>query len=287
MDCEYDDGCSVTSGEVKEILQGLSAPYRKNGNLQSSPPKASIQERRGYQPDELEQNINSMSSWHFDLGPLKAATKKVEDSQLSTSRNSYLRHTLTSTSSFGDDDDDDSDASMAFISQEMEEASAALMTLTKRNMDQSYSVCGSGVIHSSNHSSNSAPYLPATNADSLHERRAARAERLEKVRKRIAREKEDAEQRKLEAQRRANELFMSEAARRQRLYEWYCRLGRPNRKQMKKHIKDLKATSSSKHKLSEYDIDLLPWNSKGSLVNRSKLERLGVTTSHLGVRATI
>ncbi|KAL7577857.1 hypothetical protein ACA910_010603 [Epithemia clementina (nom. ined.)] len=283
---QSDDVSSVQSMEVAEMLRGLSAPYGQGRSNQGrhcsapalvkksmEPPAANV---GGYETDELDKSSNSVSSWHFDLGPLKQIIKDVENSPLPTNKQAQqaiskaATATTAETLSMGDCDDDEDDDDLSSISQEMLEARMALMNMTRRTFDQSHATFNSSV----NHFNNSAPNSPMKNSELLKERRAARAARMEKVRQRIAREREDAKQRKLQEEQRAKELFMSEEARRQRIYEWYCRLGMPNRKELKKKIKSM---DGGEQKLTEQDVDLLPWNFNGSLLNISKLHKLGVT----------
>eukprot|EP00527_Entomoneis_sp_CCMP2396_P008609 CAMPEP_0198154628 /NCGR_PEP_ID=MMETSP1443-20131203/68697_1 /TAXON_ID=186043 /ORGANISM="Entomoneis sp., Strain CCMP2396" /LENGTH=445 /DNA_ID=CAMNT_0043821315 /DNA_START=147 /DNA_END=1482 /DNA_ORIENTATION=+ len=86
----------------------------------------------------------------------------------------------------------------------------------------------------------------------VEQRRAARNARLEKVRQRIAREKEEELQRKRDIEERKKQLTMTDEARRERAYEWYLRCGMLSRKEMKKRLSTMAG-------ISDKDIDLLPW----------------------------
>ena len=285
-----DDVSSVQSVEVAEMLRGLSAPYCK-GNPNMSPPRSPRRAARqqvqippqtpssvgGYEPEELS-NHDSSSSWHFDLGPLKemlAANNLEKSPPRVTKPIPPATSTAAETLSVGEEDDEDYD--LGSISQDMLVTKATALlnnnTMTRRNFDQSHATFNSSV----NHWNNSAPNSPIKTSELLDERRAARAQRMERVRQRIAREKEEAKQRKLDEEKRAQELFMSDDKRRQRMYEWYCRLGMPNRKELKKRVKAMKGDGPNK--IAVQDVDLLPWNFSGSMVNTSKLHKLGISAA--------
>ena len=98
----------------------------------------------------------------------------------------------------------------------------------------------------------------------IEKRKAERAARLERAKLRIDGEKE-AERKK---QADANKVDMSEEARKQRAYAWYSRCGHPAKKEL---IKRVKAMGSKGCDISVADIDLLPWNFNGTMVNASRM----------------
>ena len=100
----------------------------------------------------------------------------------------------------------------------------------------------------------------------MEERRKQRAERIQKVRERIAREEEEERTRKQEEASQQAALEMSEERRRERAYEWYLRSGMLSRNELKKRV-----VKDKDFRLVPEDIDLLPWNFNGSLVNASKM----------------
>lgn len=106
----------------------------------------------------------------------------------------------------------------------------------------------------------------------LEKRRRQRAERMQKVRERIAKEKEEEERNKQEEAKRQAGLAMSEEGRRERAYEWYLRSGMLNRTELKKRIAHASKTGEgASMQLNAEDIDLLPWNFNGTMINVSRL----------------
>lgn len=108
----------------------------------------------------------------------------------------------------------------------------------------------------------------------LERRKQERADRLARARERIARDKrtfqarEEEEAKKMkEKQTKKKEYDMSEDARRDRVYKWYGRCGQPNRKTLEKKIASLK----HKEGVSPDDVELLPWNFNGTMVNVSQM----------------
>jgi hypothetical protein len=117
----------------------------------------------------------------------------------------------------------------------------------------------------------------------LAQRKQDRAVRLARARQRIEKEKalakkqeEEENIRRAQREAKANkpaELDMSEAARRDRAYQWYSRCGQPNRKELKRRIASMKKSDAG---VSTADVDLLPWNFNGSLINVSKMISLSL-----------
>ena len=105
--------------------------------------------------------------------------------------------------------------------------------------------------------------------------RDKREMRLAKVRDRL-RAQEDAKEAEEEAkkikeleQKMNGNLDMSEDARRERAYSWYTRMAMPKRDEMKERVTTMHRTSG----VTEEDIDLMPWNAKGTMVNVGKMQR--------------
>jgi hypothetical protein len=65
-------------------------------------------------------------------------------------------------------------------------------------------------------------------------------------------------------------LDMSDDARRERCYSWYTRMAMPSREDMKTRLKDMPSSTTG---VTPDDVDLLPWNDKGSIVNVGKMQR--------------
>lgn len=110
-------------------------------------------------------------------------------------------------------------------------------------------------------------YTPEVNE--LMRKKEKRDQRLEKVRERI-RLKE--EMKRMEKFQVAN-LDMSEEGRRGRCYDWYKRLSMPSKEEMKEKILSLPPSSG----VSAEDIELLPWNPTGRVVNPRKMQMLSLT----------
>jgi hypothetical protein len=60
-------------------------------------------------------------------------------------------------------------------------------------------------------------------------------------------------------------------------YSLYCQWRRPSKKEMKERVKKL----GDKSEISEEDVDSLPWNGMGSMVNFAKMQR-AITTGEAG-----
>lgn len=93
-----------------------------------------------------------------------------------------------------------------------------------------------------------------------------RDERLEKVRERIRIREEKKKMEKLQL----TTLDMSEGARRGRCYDWYKRLSMPSKEELKEKIFSLPPSTG----VSPEDVELLPWNPAGRVVNPLKMQTL-------------
>jgi hypothetical protein len=100
--------------------------------------------------------------------------------------------------------------------------------------------------------------------------------RQESIRSRIAAEEAEAKRKKKEKEeeeRKKKEKSLSksstEQARVERAYGWYSKLGLPSRETFKKKIKLIASID-----ITAEDIDLLPWNGSGTLVNVAKLNTM-------------
>lgn len=100
--------------------------------------------------------------------------------------------------------------------------------------------------------------------------------RQDSIRSRIAAEEAEAKRKrkeKEEEERKKKEKSLSksntEQARAERAYGWYSKLGLPSRENFKKKIKLIASID-----ISADDIDLLPWNGSGTMVNVAKLNTM-------------
>jgi hypothetical protein len=100
--------------------------------------------------------------------------------------------------------------------------------------------------------------------------------RQESIRSRIAAEEAEAKRKKKEKEeeeRKKKEKLLArsntEQARVERAYGWYSKLGLPTRDNFKKKIKLIASID-----ITADDIDLLPWNGSGSMVNVAKLNTM-------------
>jgi hypothetical protein len=94
---------------------------------------------------------------------------------------------------------------------------------------------------------------------------------LAKVRARIhAKEeaKRKEEEDKLEEERKASMLNMSEDARRGRAYAWYSRMAMPTRDAMKERVARMPTSAG----VLVEDVDLLPWTYNDKLVNVEEMQ---------------
>jgi myosin heavy subunit len=103
-----------------------------------------------------------------------------------------------------------------------------------------------------------------------------RKHRQELIRDKISSEQADAKDKMLK-QKEVNmqrlkakqSVDMSDKARTQRAYSWYAKLAQPRRDVFKK-----KMLTVSNIDITEADVDLLPWNGMGTMVNVSKLNNM-------------
>ncbi|GKY90681.1 hypothetical protein MPSEU_000041500 [Mayamaea pseudoterrestris] len=107
---------------------------------------------------------------------------------------------------------------------------------------------------------------------------AKKEERMERVRQRIEAE-EDRKQKELyHAKMKEIEdkkADMSEAGRRKRCWEWYSRTGMISKAAFIEKIPYLPPAAS----LDEADVELLPWNARGTMVNVAKLNGMLLSSS--------
>jgi uncharacterized phage infection (PIP) family protein YhgE len=108
-----------------------------------------------------------------------------------------------------------------------------------------------------------------------------REARIERAKERIEKENEEKEQ-KERAERNAklagNHHDPSEKARIERAYTWYTRMAMPNREKMKERIVLMSSTTG----VAVEDVDLLPWNAKGTFVSVATMMKI-LRTSSSGV----
>mmetsp|Transcript_20184 Transcript_20184/g.43579 ORF Transcript_20184/g.43579 Transcript_20184/m.43579 type:complete len:809 (-) Transcript_20184:263-2689(-) len=103
----------------------------------------------------------------------------------------------------------------------------------------------------------------------LAERRAAREARMEKVRARIAKEKEKKQQK----QQQQQDTLLSEEERRDRAYQWYMHCGMISREKLKIKCRKVHKKKTMETLCTEHDVDLLPWNFNGTLVNVTQMNQ--------------
>lgn len=106
-----------------------------------------------------------------------------------------------------------------------------------------------------------------------------RKQRQEMIRTRIAAEEAEAKQRRKEQEMKKQEKLdkakaeaNTDKARAERAYGWYTKLAMPKRDAMKKKI-----TLIASIDISPDDVDLLPWNASGTMVNVAKLNAMYYT----------
>ena len=118
--------------------------------------------------------------------------------------------------------------------------------------------------------------------DKFERRNIEREMRLAKARERI--EKKKADEAKKEEEKMMDErnctvkLDMSKAARVERAYSWYTRMAMPTRDKMKQRVEYMPASSG----VTPDDVDLLPWNARGSFVSVAAMMRMNRTASQSG-----
>lgn len=104
-----------------------------------------------------------------------------------------------------------------------------------------------------------------------------REERLERAKERIEKENEEKEQKeRKEKNAKMNVAHdTSEKARIERAYTWYTRMAMPSREKMKERI----ALMSSTTGVTEEDVDLLPWNARGTFVSVATMMKIQRTSA--------
>jgi hypothetical protein len=118
--------------------------------------------------------------------------------------------------------------------------------------------------------------------DKFERRNIEREMRLAKARERI--EKKKAEEAKQEEQKIIDErnvagkLDMTKPARVERAYSWYTRMAMPSRDKMKQRVEFMPASSG----VTPDDVDLLPWNARGTFVSVAAMMRMNRTASQSG-----
>lgn len=117
-------------------------------------------------------------------------------------------------------------------------------------------------------------------------RNMEREMRLAKARERIEKKKDDeaaknAQERLLREEGGYGKLDMSKAARVERAYSWYSRMAMPSREKMKERVEFMPASSG----VTPDDVDLLPWNARGTFVSVAAMMRINRTASSSGSAA--
>lgn len=228
--------------------------------------------------------LGEEDSWQFDLNVMANRNDRVdnvENATKTTTLNLLSNHqddydTLSKVSNFSEE--------LSVMSMELEEADRAIRHLLTGKEDEIKGYRNGVTRQRSNKSATttnngdaaaatSTVMNPAT-SEFLEKRRQERASRLARARERIAKDKQTAQEQQQEAERRQKEkknkkvaLDMSEEARRDRVYQWYSRCGQPSRKELKRRIASLKF----KQGVAVEDVDLLPWNFNGSMINVSQM----------------
>lgn len=121
--------------------------------------------------------------------------------------------------------------------------------------------------------------------DQYERKNIEREMRLAKARERIEKKKEEEakkqEQKIIEERNNAGKLDMSKAARVERAYSWYTRMAMPTREKMKQRVEFMPASSG----VTPDDVDLLPWNARGTFVSVAAMMRMNRTASNSGNKA--
>jgi hypothetical protein len=117
-------------------------------------------------------------------------------------------------------------------------------------------------------------------AEKLERRNLEREMRLAKARERIEKKKdEEAAKKEIERQKlkeaSSGNFDMSKAARIERAYSWYTRMAMPTREKMKERVQFMPASSG----VTPDDVDLLPWNARGSFVSVAAMMKMNRTCS--------
>ena len=253
--------------QMQAILGSTSSPETPPDNASLNSDDSSISDSNLLGTSNPVTALDEEDSWQFDLGVMENKKEKVEEQ-------------AAKTSTFNKEDMNDFDAiskatmmseELSVISLELEEADRAMKSLLlgKENELKEFRKSAPARSKSSDDAMKGV-FTP----ELLEKRKQDRANRLARARERIARDKrtfelrEEEETKKLKEQEaKKKEYDMSLDARRDRAYQWYGRCGQPNRKTLKKKIAELK----HKEGVSQEDVELLPWNFNGTLVNVSQM----------------
>eukprot|EP00977_Amphora_coffeiformis_P019663 scaffold7349_cov173-Amphora_coffeaeformis.AAC.144 len=252
---------------MQAVLSSTSTPETPPDNTSVHSDDSSISDRNLMGTSNPVTVLEEEDSWQFDLGVMENKMEKVAEQ-------------ATKTSTFNKEETNGDDANskvtmlseeLSVISLELEEADRAMKSLLlgKENDLKEFRRCAPGRSKSSDHATKG-----VLTPEFLEQRKQDRANRLARARERIARDKrtfqlreEEETTRLQEEETKKKEYDMSEEARRDRAYKWYGRCGQPNRKALKKKI----AALQHKQGVSPEDVDLLPWNFNGTLVNVSQM----------------
>jgi hypothetical protein len=112
-------------------------------------------------------------------------------------------------------------------------------------------------------------------------RNMEREMRLAKARERIEKKKDEEAANIAQERMKAkdgNKLDMSKAARVERAYSWYSRMAMPTREKMKERVEFMPASSG----VTPDDVDLLPWNARGTFVSVAAMMRINRTSASTG-----
>jgi hypothetical protein len=114
----------------------------------------------------------------------------------------------------------------------------------------------------------------------FEKRNLEREMRLAKARERIEKKKDDeavreAQERLKDKENGTSKLDMSKAARVERAYSWYSRMAMPTREKMKERVEYMPASSG----VTPDDVDLLPWNARGTFVSVAAMMRMNRTSA--------
>jgi hypothetical protein len=107
------------------------------------------------------------------------------------------------------------------------------------------------------------------------QRNLEREMRLAKARERIEKKKDEQETKAAEEtiKEQTQKLDMSKSARVERAYSWYTRMAMPNRDKMKERVQFMPASAG----VTPDDVDLLPWNARGTFVSVASMMRMNRT----------
>lgn len=252
--------------KMQSLLGSASSPAPDNACLDSD--GSSISDSSLLGTTNPVTALEEEDSWQFDLGVMDNKNKRVEEQAVKTSTfneretNDY-EDALSKVSKMSDD--------LTVLSLELEQADRRMKSLLLGKENEIKEFRCNPVRRSKSCDST---MLGVLTPDFLEKRKQDRATLLARARERIARDRAlFQEQEKLAEEKRKKEeakrqvLDMSDDARRDRVYQWFSRCGQPNRKELKRRIAALK----HKEGVTIEDVDLLPWNFNGSMINVSKM----------------